>query len=488
MEEKHETKSIEVEKQYEEMKEFKSFEQIVESLKNKEDRPLSFSDEEMKLASAFFNSNNYFSFAIYRKLLPRKEDKQYNFTDCLNLYNFNSFLRENLTRFTGHIELMLRATLIQQICDYYEKKKAEDKVELSVKVINDTVELRKSEIIKKIIKTANKRVSVTKLSGETAKKLHGSIKSIVDTAEVVAVKYSKELGEYLGTNAEESISSLVNLVKLEALKGIKEIRKVAIETLKIELDKLNLEDEIYASIIEDLNKKEAHEQNMTVKIDSLSQAIICAAPEWDSYNLFNYKTGEVYLDLAIYKRNDSESIEEAKEIIEFFKSVIEDSKSDAINHYKKKGSGIPFWVLMEELTYGNVYRFANSINSDFENAWISNSFDGQLKDYILGWFRTINFLRNKCAHYTRLYGTYFSISPPSLLKEDIRGAGITANENKTLFANMLTIKNLLKFHVSGSKEWNDFIDKLDSEINNYSEVIRISEMGFPENWKECLYH
>lgn len=488
MTEKNETKSIEVEKQYEEMKDFKNFDEIVESLKNKKDRPLSFNDEEIELAQSFFNSNNYFSFTIYRKLLPRIEGKQYSFTDCLHLYNFNSFLRENLTRFTGHIEMMLRATLIQQVCDYYEKKKAEDKLKLSVDNLWDAVETRKAEIIKKIIKTANKKVSVSKLSSETEKKLHGSIKSIVDAAEEASVKYSKELGESLGTKAVEPINLLVNAVKQTALKGIEEIRNIAIDTLKIELNKLNVEDEVSASIIGNLDEMKTAEQKMIVEIDSLTQVIIKATPEWDTNNFFKYKAGEVYLDLGVYKRTDSESLVEAKEIVEFFKSVIEDSKSDAINHYKKKKSGVPFWVLIEELTYGSVYRFANFMHIEFENAWINNSFDSELKDYILGWFRTINFLRNKCAHYTRLYGSYFSISPPSLLKEDRRKAGIVANDNKTLFANMLTIKNLLKFHVSGAKEWNEFIDKLDLEIENFSDVIRISEMGFPENWKECLYY
>lgn len=83
------------------LKAFKSIEQIINDLKTKENNPLFFSEQEEIVAKEFFNSHNYFSFSIYRKLLPRIEGKQYSFNECLELYNFNTFIREYLTKFTG---------------------------------------------------------------------------------------------------------------------------------------------------------------------------------------------------------------------------------------------------------------------------------------------------------------------------------------------------------------------------------------------------
>lgn len=63
-----------------------------------------------------------------------------------------------------------------------------------------------------------------------------------------------------------------------------------------------------------------------------------------------------------------------------FKEVIQNSKSDAIIHYKKKGNGIPLWVLIEEVTYGDVYHFTQALDTDFLHYWIDNAYDKGYKD------------------------------------------------------------------------------------------------------------
>lgn len=471
-----------------EMKDFKSVEVIIKSLQDKSDRPLSFDNNEKKVAKAFFNSNNYFSYSIYRKLLPRIEEKHYSFTDSLNLYNFNSFLRENLTQFTGHVELMLKATLIQQICTYYEKKKQEDKILVALNLVQQTIDIRKAELVKKITKICKKDVSVHKIINELEKKFSGSIKSIADMASMVGTKYSKEFAELLGNEAKNLILELVVQVQKKALFGISELANTAIELLAYELEKRNVYlEELHIQEVF-MEKMHVTKNNLVTRMSNTSQEIIDNAMEWAPYNMFKFSTGECYLDLSIYKRESDEELQEALQIIQSFKGLIEidSNKSEAIQHYKKKQSGVPIWVIMDEITYGTVYRFATGLNDELMNKWIGEAFDITLKDFVLGWFRAINFLRNACAHYTRLYGRYFNVSPPSLLKEDLRKAKITADSNKSLFANMLTLKNLLNYHIDGLEKWDIFINTLEKEIEKNSEIIRISEMGFPENWKECL--
>ncbi|MEW4131751.1 Abi family protein [Bacillus thuringiensis] len=319
------------------MKAFMSVDQIINELQNKQVHPILFNDQELSLAKDFFYSHNYFSFSIYRKLLPRIDGKQYCFSDCIKLFNFNTFLRENLTIFIRDIELMLRATLIEHVCQFY-----------------------------------------------------------------------------------------------------------------------------------DMKKKESPE-------------------EFNGMPLFASETGELYLDLGVYRRDNQEKLDQASEIMNKFMEVIKNSKSEAINHYKKKGNGIPLWVLIEEVTYGDVYYFAQALDTDLLYYWIDNAYDKGYRKFLLGWFRCINFLRNDCAHYNRLYGRYFTVSTPKLLKEDTKKANISASENNTLFAVMLTIKNILAFHVSALLEWDVFIDVLAQDINQLSDIIRIERMGFPENWEECLH-
>lgn len=299
------------------MKDFQSAGDIIKSLEEKDTAPLSFSEKEELEAKEFFKYNNYYSFTIYRKLLPNIEGKLYSFTDCLVLYKFDNFLRENINKFTGTVELMFRATLVQQLCDYYDGK------------------------------------------------LH---------------------------------------------------------------------------------------------------------------------KGEVYLDYEIYN-----SEKNAKEVLYAFSKRIAASKSDSvIHHRKKRNSSIPFWVIVEEATFGELFHFFSVLKPEYQEYWIAESFKREYRKHFPGWIRAINFMRNSCAHYSRIYGRYFTTSAPKLLTEDRKKAGIKADDNKTLFANMLAIKNVIKFNALVITEWNDFLEDLEVEIEKNRELIKLFRMGFPENWRECL--
>lgn len=419
------------------------------------------------------------------------KDKKYSFSDCLELYNFNTFLRENLNRFTGQIELLLRATLIQQICESYENKKNEDKIAISEAHIRETSEMREKELIKKIQKMANKDVGFEKLYKETEKKLEGSFYSVLSNTKNISMKYARELVDMFGNESIENVEKLMGVVLKEALLGMQNIGETGIKTFNKELQEKNyIDSNDFHRLFSEMIKK--NQQEITSIIQNEKEDILQEASNRKFSNMFKFESGELYLDKAIYKKINDKEIKEAEEIIESFVETIKESKSDAIEHHRKKGIGIPIWVLLEEVTYGNVYHFVVALEEEFKNAWISSFSElGSLmpkdsENLILGWFRAVNFLRNECAHYNRLYGRYFTVSPPALHKQDIKNTGINPNDNKTLFANMLTVKNLIGTHVLAVGRWNSFIEELEFKINKHTDIIRLDRMGFPENWKENL--
>lgn len=298
------------------MKDFHYIESMIEELENKDAYPLTFSANEREEAMEFFKFNNYYNFVYYRKLLPPREDAPYSFTECLALYKFDNFIRENLNKFTGVIEMMFRATLVQQLCSYYEG---------------------------------------------------------------------------------------------------------------------------------------------------------------------NLHKGEFYLDYDIYNNDKI-----AFNVLKAFSDRMSHSKSEsAIHHINKKNKSIPFWVIVEEATFGELFHFTTTLKPEYLNAWVENSFNKRYRKHITSWIRAANFMRNNCAHYSRIYGRFFSASPPKLLKDDRLKAGIKATENKTLFANMLAFKNIIQFNSSAVSDWNIFLEDLENRMNK-DKIIKRSRMGFPENWNECL--
>ena len=170
-----------------------------------------------------------------------------------------------------------------------------------------------------------------------------------------------------------------------------------------------------------------------------------------------------------------------------FSNRIKESKSDAVvHHMRNKNRAIPFWVIVEEATFGELYYFVTCLDQDYRYHWIDKAFGKQYRKFIMGWVKSVNIMRNTCAHSGRLYARYFSAAPPKLLKEDMMKARIKGDHNTTLFAQLLTLKQLIIYNSFYYDEWNLFIDALDQAISDNKETIILSRMKFPVNWKECL--
>ncbi|WP_179861488.1 Abi family protein [Bacillus toyonensis] len=102
------------------VKDFLSMDRLIKELGKK----LTFSDSEQITAKNFFRDINYYRFSIYPKLLPRRQDaKKYSFTDALNLYYFDEFLKSNLYEFTSYFENKWKGSLVNYLGNNYENEK-----------------------------------------------------------------------------------------------------------------------------------------------------------------------------------------------------------------------------------------------------------------------------------------------------------------------------------------------------------------------------
>jgi len=256
------------------MKPFCSVDELIVKLQESKINPLTFDENETLFAKEFFTYTNYYSFSIYRKYLPN-DSRDYSFTDCMKIYDFNTFLRNELTRFTGKIELMLKSSFVKSLCQNYDG---------------------------------------------------------------------------------------------------------------------------------------------------------------------NLQKGECYLDPIIYKNENL--YEEELEVI--IKRLNDRIKTLPIEHHvKKKNCKFPFWVLVPELTFGEMTMMISSMKKEIELSWIHDSFldlnrinaaiyGEEICSKMFGWFSSVWYLRNICAHYGRLYGVNFTIGCPSQFAQhldNVRSLNTRSNQS-----------------------------------------------------------
>lgn len=154
--------------------------------------------------------------------------------------------------------------------------------------------------------------------------------------------------------------------------------------------------------------------------------------------------------------------------------VRKNSSNPIISHHQNKYEGkIPIWVIVEFFSIGMLSKFYADMKTQDKKAISKQIFDTSFI-YLDTWLKCLTILRNKCAHYSRLYNTRFIVRPKLNLSVD---------KNPFLFEQLIVLKNLY----TNSKTWNNnFMVSLVTLIEEYMEYINLENIGFSENWKEIL--
>lgn len=176
-------------------------------------------------------------------------------------------------------------------------------------------------------------------------------------------------------------------------------------------------------------------------------------------NTQNYNKGH---DHKKFKKNCKECIKENK-------------TSPVVLHHQQKYNGqFPLWVIIEYFHLGMLSHFYTDLQACDQKAIAKEYKTSHLN--LLSWFKCLNDLRNRCAHYSRLYYWVYTSVP----KQD-RTCSYTPDQ--TLFSQVLMLK-MLSINLP---EWKkSFLPGLKRAIKKYANSIELSHIGFPSNWEELL--
>lgn len=137
----------------------------------------------------------------------------------------------------------------------------------------------------------------------------------------------------------------------------------------------------------------------------------------------------------------------------------------------------PSWMLMEIVSFGTLSKFYSNLNPGKHKRQIAHSFG--LKDTIFqNWLHSIVYLRNICAHHTRLWNRVLSIVPKT--PETVRKTWIN---NKTISTDRLYFSLcVIRFLLQTVNPQSRFTIKLKDLLAKYPNVD-ITAMGFPTDWE-----
>ena len=138
---------------------------------------------------------------------------------------------------------------------------------------------------------------------------------------------------------------------------------------------------------------------------------------------------------------------------------------------------MPLWSAVEILSFSSV-SLLYSIMLEEDKLCISKSL-GHTSGYLENWLHVLSVLRNRCAHYGRLYGV--TIAPPLKLPKSFKRAYPNVKNDTVFAAICIMCKLLLNSGCVG-----ELIDNVHDLLKENETRIDLNELKFPNDWESIL--
>ncbi len=147
-----------------------------------------------------------------------------------------------------------------------------------------------------------------------------------------------------------------------------------------------------------------------------------------------------------------------------------------VKHYNSKyGGRFPLWVVMELFSFGTLAFFYKDMHAQ-DKKKLANEYYNCSPTEMDNWIFCLNELRNYCAHYNRLYGNTFPVIPKT-------PKGMEPELQPDVFGYIMVMKQI--YH--NRPNWNERVVKpIARMIKKNSQYIRLSDLGFPDNWEQMM--
>ena len=142
----------------------------------------------------------------------------------------------------------------------------------------------------------------------------------------------------------------------------------------------------------------------------------------------------------------------------------------------------PGWAIVEILSLGALSRLFRGLAKDSDRKEIAKQFDVP-HEILQSWLHTLTFVRNLCAHHSRLWNREISI-PPKLPKSPHwqlppRLVPSQVQPMRRVYVVLLILSHLME-QVSPDSEWRI---RFRSLLKRYPETS-LTMMGFPSDWEQ----
>lgn len=150
---------------------------------------------------------------------------------------------------------------------------------------------------------------------------------------------------------------------------------------------------------------------------------------------------------------------------------------------------VPVWAAVEVLSFGTLSKIIKNLKADAGSSYSILAANYRYKSkkgslvkpsqkMLASWVHCVSVLRNMCAHNSRIYNRTIHTIPEILDADKVEPVPTHNGLYQTLLA--------MKYLRSSDEEWAVFVDAFDKLIQNNIDVISLTAMNLPMDWKAHL--
>jgi abortive infection bacteriophage resistance protein len=186
-----------------------------------------------------------------------------------------------------------------------------------------------------------------------------------------------------------------------------------------------------------------------------------------------------YLDRA---KLSGMAVEPHRQFLDKIRTEAEHSREDFVRHYFTKYTSetdLPLWMACELMTFGNMLTLFRHVEKPIKQAIAA---EYGVADVVLeSWLLSLNYIRNICAHHSRLWNRGLDNKQPTIprARKHPQWHVPVPISGDRMFG-VLTVLHFLLRRVAPQSHWKDRFAGL---LAQYPD-IPIRFMGFPDNWQD----
>jgi abortive infection bacteriophage resistance protein len=171
------------------------------------------------------------------------------------------------------------------------------------------------------------------------------------------------------------------------------------------------------------------------------------------------------------------------DFVQIFKKELGKTTEVFIKHYSSNYDTSflpPSWMSLEIVSLGQVSRLYKNLRSNSIKKAVADNF-GVQETVLESWLESLSYVRNICAHHSRLWNKKIPKTPALPVARNIKGQWIIILPHQSKYNRLFLSFAIMRYFLQFISPKTRFSQKLKDLLNEYPDVNNKS-LGFPLNW------